>query len=219
MRLVGKNKMKKLITEILDALESHGYEAYLIGGFVRDYLLHKESLDVDICTSALPNDLERLFKLKPNQFGGIHFKKDKYDITITSFRQDLNYVHGFPQEVKFNVDLKTDLARRDFTINAIYMTKDEQVLGPTAYLNDLHNKVIRMIGDPLERIQEDPSRIIRALRFKVDLGFTLEEKLAQVIKENKDLLNLISKSKKNKELAKVKNQDQFLKILKELDYI
>lgn len=211
--------MKTIIFKILDTLEKEGYEAYIVGGFVRDFFLGKESFDVDISTSAEPDAIEKIFKIKPNQFGGIHFKKEALDITITSFREDLSYEKGFPKEILFKVSRDKDIKRRDFTINALYMDKSQNIIADASFKKDLENKIIRIIGNPLERIKEDPTRIIRALRFKVDLDFQIEENLLKVIKENKDLLQEISLKRINKEIEKVKNKEKFKEFLKEINYI
>ncbi len=189
--------------DLLKTIKTQGFEAYLVGGFVRDYLLGKSSLDIDICTSALPGDLEHIFHLKPNAFGGINFKQEDYQITITPYREDMVYRKGFPKKVNFNVDLMTDLKRRDFTINAICMDEDKNIIDYHKGLEDLNNKTIKMIGDADTRIKEDPLRIIRALRFAVTLNFNLDENLVKAIKNNKDLLDEISAAKKEKEIAKL----------------
>lgn len=206
--------MNKIIYDLLDTLEQKGFEAYLVGGYVRDYLLGEKSHDVDICTSALPNDFAQIWHLKPNIFGGINFQQENFNITITSWRQDLDYKKGFPQKVVFGVGIDTDLKRRDFTINAIYMDKNENIVAGANYLEDLKTKTLRMIGDPYERIKEDPTRIIRAIRFTVDLDFKMEENLLKVIKENLNLLNNISLRRKLKEIHKIKNKKAYEKFLK-----
>lgn len=210
--------MKKEIQKILANLEKMGYEAYFVGGFVRDYLLGIDTYDIDICTSATPTELNKIYNLKPNNFGGIHFRLEDYDITITSFRKDDFYENGFPKQIEFNVDLKTDLKRRDFTINSLCMNKDLKVIAQSDYLNDLNKKIIRMVGDPLTRIKEDPLRIIRAIRFAINLNFKIEENLWQVIKENKNLLMIISKNRLEKEINKIKKDDKAVIFLKNIGY-
>lgn len=204
---------------LLKTIKNQGFEAYLVGGFVRDYLLGKSSLDIDICTSALPQDLECIFASKPNAFGGLNFKQEGYQITITSYREDTAYRKGFPQKINFNVDLATDLKRRDFTINAICMDENKNVIDYHKGVADLNNKIIRMIGDADTRIKEDPLRILRAIRFAVTLNFNLDEELIKAIKENKELLEEISETKKTRELAKVMiepYQDVTLKLITNL---
>ncbi len=196
--------MNKDIIAILEKLENQGFAAYVVGGYVRDYLLKRPTNDVDICTSAPGAALTKIFGFLPNNFGGIHFKVGDFEITITTYRWDQNYVNGFPQQINFNVDLKTDLARRDFTINALAMDKKGQIISYDRGLDDIKNKVIRMIGDPQQRIEEDPLRILRAIRLALSLDFTIEETLAQVLKENMTLIANLSTPRRDKEIAKIK---------------
>lgn len=195
--------MKPEIKVILEKLNNLGYEAYVVGGFVRDYLVGKTSFDVDICTSALPNELTKIFNIPSNNFGGINFGKDNLNITITSFRKDTNYHKGYPQEVIYGVDLREDLKRRDFTINTILLDKEGNILSLLGGKEDLDKKIIRMVGEPNMRIKEDPLRIIRTLRFASVLNFEIDDTLGKAIKENTGLINEINKGKIEKEIAKI----------------
>ena len=119
--------MEKNIKKILETLENEGYQAYLVGGYVRDYLLGVTSFDVDIATDALPKDIHRIFNSSKNNYGSVNIKVDKLNVDITTFRKDLNYVNRRPSKVVYINNLKEDLERRDFTINAICMNKNGKI--------------------------------------------------------------------------------------------
>ena len=110
--------MEKNIKKILNTLEENGYQAYLVGGFVRDYLLGITSHDADIATNALPKDIHNIFNSSKSNYGSVNIKFDNYNIDITTFRKDLNYVNRRPSNVIYIDNLEEDLKRRDFTINA-----------------------------------------------------------------------------------------------------
>lgn len=211
--------MEKFIVDILEKLENLGFKAYVVGGYVRDKLLKKKSFDIDIITSASPNILEKTFNQKQNNFGGINFKKDNYDITITTFREESNYKNGFPTSLNFITDLKTDLLRRDFTINAICLEKNENLIDYYDGIKDLNNKVIRIIGDIDTKINEDISRIFRAVRFAITLDFTIEENLKSKIKNTK-ITKLNNRCIKEIKLIKERpNFNKYQALLQELNLL
>lgn len=209
--------MDKRIKKILEKLETNGFQAYLVGGFVRDYLIGKSTHDVDIATDALPKDIHKLFNSNKNNYGSVNLKLDELNIDITTFRQDLNYVKRKPSEIKYIKELKDDLLRRDFTINAICMDKMGRVVDYVNGCDDLNNRLIKVIGDANLKLQEDPLRILRAIRFASVLDFELEENLKKVIKENSYLVTTLSKERVKKELEKILMSKNFLKGLKLLD--
>ncbi len=207
--------MEKIIKEVLEKL---GKDSYIVGGYVRDKLLNIKSYDIDITTKRTKKELETIFNLPVNVFGGLNFTKQNYNFTITCFRKDLVYnKKGFPQKIDFLIDLKTDLKRRDFTINAICLDKDEKIIDYEKGLNDLKNKKIKTIGKAQERIKEDPLRIFRAIRLACNLDFALDEELFKAIKENKNLINNLSKEKIIKECNKIKDKEKAINLMQKLE--
>ena len=194
--------MDKVIKSVLDELNKE-YEAYLVGGYVRDYLLGIKTYDVDICTTALPKDIYSIFNICANNYGGSKLIVDNYNIDITTFRKDSHYNKRRPMEVEYITDLMTDLKRRDFTINTICMDKDGKIIDLLNGVNDLNNRTIKMIGDNIERLVEDPLRILRAIRFATVLDFNLDEELIKAIKKKYKLVNTLSKDRVKREFSKI----------------
>lgn len=174
--------MNKLIFEtaqpILNHLLSHNYQAYFVGGSVRDYLMDKTIHDIDITTSATPDEIEAIFdKTIPigRDHGTINVVYNNEQYEITTFRAEGDYDdHRRPNEVFFVRDLYEDVQRRDFTMNAIAMDRDYKVLDYFGGQNDIEKKIIRTVGNATERFNEDALRIIRGLRFQSQLGFEIE---------------------------------------------
>ena len=212
--------MNTIIKKVLSTIENAGYEAYLVGGFVRDYLLGNNALDVDICTNALPKDLYKLFPFNKNanDYGGFNLKIKNYNIDITTFRKELKYEGRKPVEVIYINDLEEDIKRRDFTINSICMTKEEKVIDLVGGVNDLNNHLIKMNGNIKERLQEDPLRIMRAIRFASILNFKLDDELYKEIQNNYTLVKTLSDIRIKEEITKIlldKNYLKGLNLLKE----
>lgn len=183
--------------KIIDILKTNGYEAYLVGGCVRDKIMDKEIHDYDICTSAMPEEVIEAFKdFKVIETGLKHgtvtIMFDDIGYEVTTYRCDGEYSDGrHPDSVVFVRDLKEDLLRRDFTMNAIVFDGNKYV----DYFNgidDIENKTIRCVGDANTRFQEDALRILRAMRFASQLDFDIEENTKKAMHENKDLINKIS---------------------------
>ncbi len=212
--------MNAVIKAVLEKLTQESFSSFVVGGFVRDYVLNQPSFDVDICTSALPTDITRIFNLSCNQFGGIHFTQGEYEFTITSLRQDVTYKNGFPQDIIFGVSLKDDSLRRDFTINALYLDAEGKITDFHHGLADLKNHTLKMIGDANIRLREDPLRIIRAIRFKVVLNFTWDDALKAAIINHGSLVKNISLSKLKQEWEKIKKyqkENEFIQVCQELN--
>ena len=193
--------------EILKILKQNGYQAYFVGGYVRDRVIGIKSDDLDITTNATPDEVIALFeevKQTGKKFGGVTVIRDSYKYEITTYRLEGEYEqHRRPKEVTFSNDIMDDLKRRDFTMNALYMDEEEEVYDAFHGLDDIANKTIQTIGDPNERFYEDALRILRAFRFVSKLNFTIEEKTLQAIKENKKLVQTIAIERVMVELQKI----------------
>lgn len=198
----------KSLQTILKKLHKNGFEAFVVGGAVRDIIMGKVPSDFDIATSALPSDLVGVFKEEKVietglKHGTLTVILDGESFEITSFRSDGEYKDlRRPERVSFGVSLKEDLSRRDFTINAMAMNENGDIIDPFSGKKDIENKIIRAVGDPDKRFSEDALRILRAVRFSATLGFSVEEKTAAAIVRSKDLLKNISKERKTEEFIK-----------------
>lgn len=190
---------------VINVLKKSGYQAYIVGGYIRDTLLHKVSYDIDINTNATPKQVKEILKeYRVNdtfeKYGCIKFKINEYQIEITTFRKEYEYInHRKPSKIEFIEDLHEDLKRRDFTINALCFD-GEKFVDLFNGLEDLNKKNIKMIGDPIKRFEEDAVRILRALRFCCKLGFDLDEEIQIAIKEKSHLLNSLNNSVKAREI-------------------
>lgn len=177
----------KLLNEIITTLEGAGFYAYLAGGCVRDYLLDRDWQDLDVATNAKPDDVERLFPKTLSigkQFGIMVVVSEDSQIEVATFRTDGEYIDGrHPEFVHFSEPLE-DAKRRDFTINALfYDLKSKKVIDYVEGEKDLKSRIIRAVGDPRKRFQEDHLRILRALRFANQLDFTIDPPTWDAIKE------------------------------------
>lgn len=196
--------MNKLIKKILTKIESAGFEAYIIGGYVRDLLLGKNSLDIDICTNATPKDLIKIFPVASTKnLGGIEFKIKEYHFEITTYREELKYKDRKPIEFNYINSLVADLNRRDFTINTICMNSKGEIIDLLNGLKELNNSEIKMIGFIDTKIKEDPLRILRAIRFATVLNFNLESNLYKALKKYNKLVLTLSKNRIKEELDKI----------------
>lgn len=213
--------MKKQIFKALTILNDKGYQSYLVGGGVRNYLLNKQISDYDITTDADPNAIKMAFSDYPKydigkELGTVVVVIDKVKIDITPFRKEDLYIdHRRPSEIVFTSSLKEDLKRRDFTINAMCLDKDNNLIDLFNGLQDLNKKTIRAIGNPNTRFHEDGLRILRALRFKAKLNFSIEEKTNKAIYDNKDLLKYISNERKREELLQLLETRSAFKVINE----
>lgn len=213
-------KMNKIIYEILDLIEKNNFEAYIVGGYVRDKILAIDSKDIDIITNATPKDLFNIFKgnikLK-EEYGAVKIIIDEYRIDITTYRKDLNYENNKPTSVLYINNVEEDLKRRDFTINTLLMNKEGKIIDLNNSINDISERKIKVVGDTSERLKEDTTRILRAIRFMVTLDFNLDEEIIDFIVHNKKLLGTISYYKKKEELSKIftsHNLKTFVKFIK-----
>lgn len=194
---------------LIDLYSKHGFNLYLVGGSVRDYLLFNDFDDFDFATNALVEDGRKIlntnnFDSFSSQFGTLKTIYENKEIEITTFRKEGNYLDGRrPSYIEFIDDLNIDAKRRDFTINALYLDKEKNIFDPFFGKEDLKNKIIRMIGDPYIRLKEDPLRIIRALRFALKLNFQIETSLETAIFDLKHLVETISYARLSLEINKI----------------
>ncbi|MDR1150502.1 MAG: CCA tRNA nucleotidyltransferase [Clostridiales bacterium] len=229
---------------VLKKLYKNNFSAYLVGGCIRDFLLNKNPKDFDIATSALPNDIKKIFYKTVSigiKHGTIIVIVNKKNIEITTFRIDGNYKNFRKPDKVFFIDrLNQDLARRDFTINAMaYDFKNKKIIDLYDGKNDIKKKIIRCVGNANERFKEDALRMLRSLRFAMNLNFDIEKKTYRALKNNIELikfisyerirdefLKLISSRKLDKlylicdcEILKIISKDLYDYISKNLDYI
>ncbi len=210
--------MNNVLKDILKKIESMGEAAYIVGGYVRDYLLGINSLDIDICTSASVSSLLKILPGTKTLYDKVHLNIDNFNIDITTFRDAEVNKNGKP--IFYNKgSLDTDLLRRDFTINTICMDKEGNIIDLLGGVKDLENKIIRMVGDPYKKIIEDPSRILRAIRFKATLDFEIDESLEKVIKEKRSVLKNLSYFVIKKEVTKILSNKKGFDLLKEYDLL
>ena len=201
--------MPKNVDTAINLLQSAGFEAYAVGGCVRDSLLGKTPNDWDITTSAKPEDMKSVFADfhcidTGIKHGTVTVVIDGEPLEITTFRLDGEYEDNrHPKSVTFTSDLGADLGRRDFTVNAMAYSKKTGTVDLFGGQNDLKNRIIRCVGDPDRRFNEDALRILRALRFASALDFEIEEKTAQSLLKNRALLGNISEERIAKELLKL----------------
>ena len=195
------------IQYILDTLENNNYPAYLVGGCVRDYLIGKEISDYDICTSATPDETARIFAhTVPTGLlhGTITVMSGNHHAEVTTFRKESSYSDGrHPDSVAFSQSVEEDLARRDFTINALAW-RQGVIIDLFGGIHDIRDKTIRAVGDPGLRFQEDALRMLRCIRLLCRLQFSaIEETTFTAIKENKARLQLISWERIRDEMLKI----------------
>lgn len=185
---------------------SHKKKLYIVGGTSRDILLSRPYIDHDFVTDATPDEMKRIIpdaNFVFARFGSVRLFIDKEEVDVTTLRIEGEYKdHRHPSFIRFVTDLESDSWRRDFTINAIYLDENYAPIDFHHGLSDLKNGIIRFIGDPRKRIEEDPLRILRAERFATKLGFRLDENTKQAIEEKRGLLNELNPAKIAEEEAK-----------------
>jgi len=205
--------MDKIIKSILKRIESEGYEAYIVGGFVRDKILGKPTYDVDICTNALPMHLKKIFSINQNSngYGGFNLKIKKYTIDITTYRKEKKYDNRRPVEVEYINNLFEDIRRRDFTINSLCMDKNENIIDLLDARKDIEKKTIRIIGEADNKFQDDPLRMLRAIRFATVLDFDIEEDTYKAICKNSGLVANLSSDRIKEEISKILSSPNYQK--------
>ena len=197
----------KKVNDIIEELMQHGYEAYAVGGCVRDMVLGREPEDWDITTSATPYEVKKIFRRTVDTgivHGTVTVLIDKEHYEVTTYRLDGEYEDNrHPKQVEFTSSLTEDLKRRDFTINAMAFNEKEGFIDLFGGMEDLKRGLIRCVGSAEDRFEEDALRILRAIRFSAQLGFTIEENTLQAIREKVENLRYISAERIRVELTKL----------------
>lgn len=211
---ISRKNISPAAIKIIKQLEDAGFAAYLVGGGVRDLLLDNHPKDFDVATNAKPEEVKRIFRsarIVGRRFQIVHVRMGREVIEVTTFRGHHEESSASSRNedgmlLRDNVygTLETDAMRRDFTVNALYYTlKDFSVIDYCNGMEDLKHRTLRIIGDPATRYKEDPVRILRALRFAAKLGFTLEPKTAQPIRDLGNLLLNVSDARLFEEVLKL----------------
>lgn len=202
-----KIELPRKVVLIIKNLQRHGYDAYAVGGCVRDSILNRKPEDWDITTSAKPEQVKRIFRRTVDtgiEHGTVTVLIGKDGFEVTTYRVDGLYEDGrHPKEVTFTSRLEEDLKRRDFTINAMAYNDDERLVDAFGGMRDLNYHLIRCVGDPKERFSEDALRILRAVRFSAQLAFPIELETAEAIKSLAPNLEKISAERIQAELVKL----------------
>ncbi|MEX2411437.1 MAG: HD domain-containing protein [Candidatus Paceibacterota bacterium] len=205
-------KIPKEVKDIVEKFENKGFEAYPVGGCVRDIVAGETPEDWDITTNAKPDEIIEIFpdSVYENDFGTVAIKTESEDetlkiIEVTTFRTERGYSDNRrPDKVEFTDKVEEDLARRDFTINALALDiKTKEFIDPYEGERDLSNKIVKTVGSPDERFQEDALRLIRAVRFAIKLGFKLEEQTKKSILKNSELIKTVAVERIRVEFEKI----------------
>lgn len=199
--------MLDVALKVLEKIEEHGFKAYIVGGFVRDYILGNSTNDVDICTEATPKDIKEIFEnitLPKMDYGAVRLDIKKHRFDIMTFRKEISYYNNRkPMEVEYIKDLLSDLKRRDFTMNTLCMDKDGNIIDLLNGNIDISNREINTVGDSYLKFSEDALRILRAVRFATILDFRLSDDVKQAIIKAKKYLKSLSYERKREELNKI----------------
>ncbi|OHA60157.1 MAG: hypothetical protein A2589_00560 [Candidatus Vogelbacteria bacterium RIFOXYD1_FULL_46_19] len=203
----------KEVSRITKTLENAGFEAFIVGGCVRDSLMNREPKDWDITTKATPSEIEALFTktFYENRFGTVTIVNEDTDdptlknVEVTPYRTESEYTdHRHPDQVHFAESIEDDLARRDFTINALAYNLDKgQLIDLFGGVADIKDKIIKTVGSPTERFREDALRLLRAVRLATELGFSIDPVTEQAIEAEAGLLGRISKERLREEFNKI----------------
>lgn len=197
----------KTAIDVIKRLKNAGFEAYFVGGAVRDFLLGKNPHDFDVATSAQPEQVKGLFKRTVDtgiQHGTVLVLIDGAGVEVTTFRTESDYSDNRrPDSVEFVKSLEEDLKRRDFTINAMAMTENLEIIDLYGGRKDLEEKIIRAVGKPDQRFQEDALRMLRAVRFSGQMNFTIEKETLASIQRNAALIRAVAVERIKMELDKI----------------
>lgn len=210
--------------EVLKTLNQNNYEAYIVGGYVRDSMLGRKTNDIDICTSATPKEILEIFDnviVSDMQYGSVVISHKGYNFDVTTFRKEIKYEgNRKPIKIKYIKDIRKDLLRRDFTVNTLCINSRGEVLDILNIKDDLEKKILRTVGNPKYRIKEDSLRILRCIRFSTILDFDIEDKTKYFLSKYGYLLKNLSMNRKKEELDKIfmsKNKEKGRRLLIELN--
>jgi tRNA nucleotidyltransferase (CCA-adding enzyme) len=192
---------------VINKLNTHGFDAFIVGGCVRDSILGREPNDWDVTTNALPQDIKNIFDKTYDtgiKHGTVSVAVNGENIEVTTYRIDGDYSdHRRPDIVKFTSSLKEDLARRDFTVNAIAYHTEKGLIDPFNGLKDLEDKLLRAVGNAENRFDEDALRMLRTVRFSAQLNFTIERSTYSAVKKSSELIKNVSSERIRDELTKI----------------
>ena len=195
------------IIELLNIFYNNGYEAYVVGGYVRDKIIGKETFDIDICTNATPKQMQEIFNeinLPFETYGSIHLSYKNVNFEITTYRMDLEYQDGRkPSKIVYTDKLIIDLRRRDFTINTLCMDRNKKIIDLLGVRGDIDSRIIKSVGNADKKIKQDALRILRAIRFATVLDFEIDIELSNAIINNKETVKDLSFYRKKDELNKI----------------
>ena len=214
--------MLDIALKLLDEITSYGFQAYIVGGFVRDYILGIESNDIDINTNATPKEIKNIFdSCLPNEdYGSVTVIKKGVRFEITTFRKEMSYLDNRrPSQIEYIDDLYQDLLRRDFTINTLCMNKDGEIIDFLGGRSEIDSRVVKTVGNAKTRFEEDSLRILRAVRFATILDFKLDKETRDAIIDTRELLKNLSYYRKKEELDKLfgsSNADKGISLLLDL---
>ena len=209
------NSAKKVIYD----LKKQGYEAYIVGGAVRDHILKQPTTDIDITTNAKPHQVAKIFKTKPTglKYGTVTVFMGDETFEVTTYRVDGEYVDNrHPEEVTFCETVEEDVKRRDFTINGILMTEKGELIDYVNGRADLQMKIIKTIGEPKQRFTEDALRMMRAFYFQSKLGFQIDKDTRDKVTEMKDNLKTVAMERITNEIIKILQGGYVKKALKSM---
>lgn len=205
--VMSRTSPPKYVKQILFTLQARGHLAYLVGGCVRDMLMETVPQDWDICTSALPEEVMELFPgSRPTglKHGTVTVIIGSRSAEVTTFRTEGDYRdHRRPEAVHFVSELISDLSRRDFTVNAIALSADGLISDPYGGISDIENRIIRCVGEPERRFNEDALRMFRALRFSARLGFSIDYETLSAIERCADTANMLAPERVRDEIGKI----------------
>lgn len=194
------------VADILNLLEQYGYEAFAVGGCVRDSIISRKPQDWDIASSAKPQEVKNIFPKTIDtglQHGTVTVLINKNPYEITTYRIEGKYTDNRrPESVEFTNSIEADLSRRDFTINAMAFNPSKGLLDPFGGIDDIEARHIKAVGNAEHRFEEDALRILRAIRFSAQLGYSIENATLEAVKKHSSLLNNISKERIRDELNK-----------------
>jgi tRNA nucleotidyltransferase (CCA-adding enzyme) len=210
VRILYKNitiEIPKDAAYILNLLEQNGFEAFIVGGCVRDSIINRSPQDWDIASSAKPEEVKRLFSKTIDtglKHGTVTVMLNSHAYEVTTYRIEGKYINNRqPEAVEFTDSIEVDLSRRDFTINAMAYNPNKGLIDPFGGIDDINTKRIKAVGNPEHRFEEDALRILRAVRFSAQLNYTIEENTLQAIVKYCHLLNNISCERIRDELNKI----------------